>query len=160
MRKFLFALMICLSASLSFSQAPADQITVKNVFGGVQFFQNGKKLTVAKMVKIMEPNEAAYAKIKSAQSNKTVATILGIPGGFLLGWSLGSALAGAEPNWVLTGVGAGLVVASIPFSINFNKQSVAAVDIYNERLKTNTYRENIKASLCFKGNAVGLSLNF
>ena len=160
MRKLFLLIGVVLYVATASAQAPNDQITVKNVFGGVQFFQNGKKLTVGKMVKIMENNEAAYAKIKSAQSNKTLSSVFGIPGGFLLGWSLGSALAGGEPNWVLTGVGAGLVVVSIPFGINSNKQSVAAVDIYNEGLKTTSFVNNIEGRFCFKGNAIGLILTF
>ncbi|WP_372933100.1 hypothetical protein [Mariniphaga sediminis] len=45
-----------------------QEITIKEVFGGQQFYQNGKKLTMGQLVKTMEGNELAYNEIKKAQS--------------------------------------------------------------------------------------------
>ncbi len=66
------------------------------------------------LVKTMEPNEQAYKEIKAAQSTYTLAIIVGGVGGFMVGWPLGTALSGGEPNWIFAGIGAGLIVISIP----------------------------------------------
>src|SRR5687767_14455603 len=111
MRKLFFIsvlMMICISSG--FSQTGDISIKMKKVFGGYQFLQNERKLTMSQLVKIMQPNEQAYKQIKSAQSNKTFADIIGGIGGFLIGWPLGTAIGGGDPNWTMAGIGAGLVV--------------------------------------------------
>ncbi|MBK8636390.1 MAG: hypothetical protein IPN72_23720 [Saprospiraceae bacterium] len=41
---------------------------------------------------------------------------LGLQVAFMIGYPLGALIRGGEPNWALAGVGAGLVVVSIPIA--------------------------------------------
>ena len=62
----------------------------------------------------MKPNEQAYKLIKSAQSTYTWGKcIFSYAGGFMIGYPLGTALGGGEPNWAMANIGAGLKAASI-----------------------------------------------
>ncbi|RIH66283.1 hypothetical protein D1164_05060 [Mariniphaga sediminis] len=137
-----------------------QEITIKEVFGGQQFYQNGKKLTMGQLVKTMEGNELAYNEIKKAQSTYTLGAIVSGAGGFMIGYPLGTALAGGDPNWVLAGIGAGLAVVSIPIAKKYNKQSQSAVKLYNEGLKKET--GFVKPELYFGSteNGIGFRLYF
>ena len=44
----------------------------------------------------------------------TLAQYSVLRGGFLIGWPLGTALAGGDPNWTLAAIGAGCVAIAIP----------------------------------------------
>ena len=161
MRKLCFiAALIMIFNSNSFSQTSDDTIKIRKVFGGYQFIQNDKKLRMGQLVTIMQPNEQAYKQIKSAQSNKTFADILGVAGGFLIGWPLGTAIGGGDPNWALAGVGAGLVVVSIPIMSKANKWSIAAIETYNRSIKTGSFQKKPELHFAFKGNSIGLVCSF
>jgi len=161
MRKvcFISALMLVFISN-SFSQTSDDTIKIKKVFGGYQFIQNGQKLRMGQLVTIMQPNEQAYKQIKSAQSNKTFADILGVIGGFLIGWPIGTAIGGGDPNWAMAGIGAGLIVVSFPLMSKANKWSIAAIESYNQSLKTGSIQKKPELHLAFKGNSIGLSWSF
>src|SRR5215208_2761514 len=136
MRKssILAALMVvCISSS--FGQIRDSSIIIRKLLGGYQFYQNDKRLRMPELVKAMESSEQAYQRVKSARSNNTLASLIGGVGGFLVGWPIGAAIGGVDPNWTMAGIGAGLIVVSIPISINANKQFKKAVNMYNEGVK-------------------------
>jgi len=141
-------------------QISTDSVSMKKVFGGYQFYQGEKRLNMNQLVKTMEPNEQAYKLIKSAQSTKTIASIIGFAGGFMVGWPIGTAIGGGEPNWTIAGIGAGLIVISIPISQKFNKQAKQAVDTYNGLLQTSSYMNKRELKFCMTGHGVGLKLSF
>ena len=161
MRNFsIFVTLFIFSLSSSFGQVEGDSITMKKTFGGYQFYQNEKLLTMNQLVKTMESNQEAYKVIKSAQSNNTLAQILGGVGGFLVGWPIGTALGGGEPNWTLAGIGAGVIVVAIPVSQKANKQSKRAVDIYNEKYRASSFLDETEVDFVFRGNSLGLTFTF
>lgn len=124
----------------AFSICSAQQITMKKLLGGYQYFQNGKQISMGKALKIMEPNPEAYTIMRYARGNNSLATVLGATGGVLIGWPVGGALGGGEANWALAGVGAGVVAVAIPFSISANKKAKQAVDMYNASLDAASFR--------------------
>ena len=115
--------------AVTFGQNPADTISIKQVFGGYQFYQGEQRLNMNQLVNTMKPNEQAYKQIKSAQSTYTLASIVGFAGGAMVGWPLGAAMGGGEPNWSMAGIGAELIVVSIPISQSFNKKAKEAVEV-------------------------------
>jgi len=113
------------------------------------------------LVKIMESNKQSYDFIKKAQSNNTMALFFGCTGGYLVGWPIGTAMGGGEPNWTLVGIGAGLIAISIPFSSGANKNTKQAMELYNSSLNSTSFYE-FKPEFKFLANAngIGLSMNF
>ena len=138
----------------------AQEITIKKGFGGQQFYQNGEKLSMAQLVKAMEGHDEAYSEITKARSTYTLGMITGGAGGFMVGYPLGTALAGGDPNWVLAGIGAGLIVVSIPITQKFNKQSQSAVNLYNERLKKDSGYKKPELYFGTTENGIGFKLYF
>ena len=161
MRKIAIILtLLAVSMSFTFGQTASDSISMKKVFGGYQFYQGEQRLNVNQLVNTMKPNNQAYQQIKSAQSTYTLATIIGGVGGFMVGWPIGTALGGGEPNWTMAGIGAGLFVVSIPISQSFNKKAKQAVETYNSGLQTSSFWDKNELKLSLTGNGIGLTLNF
>jgi hypothetical protein len=153
-------LLLLLFPLFSVAQIPNDTIVLKKVFGGYTFHQNNKRINMSKMVNVMKPNEKAYMQIKEAQTTNVWATIFGGVGAFMLGWETGGALAGKEPNWAMVGVGAGLIVVSIPISQKFNRQVKEAVDTYNSGFRNSSMLDKMELNFGCISNGIGLTLSF
>ena len=152
--------LLAVNMSFMFGQTASDSITMKKVFGGYQFYQGERLLKMNDLTITMVLNNEAYKQIKSARSAYTMASILSYAGGFLVGWPLGTAIGGGEPNWTLAGIGAGLIVVSIPITQSFNKKAKQAVDTYNGGLQTSSFWDKNELNLSLTGNGIGLTLNF
>ncbi|MEE4198774.1 MAG: hypothetical protein V2I54_14135 [Bacteroidales bacterium] len=152
--------LLLVSLTFAFGQTATDPITMKKVFGGYQYYQGEKLLTMNQLIKTVKPNEKAYKQIKSAQSTYTAGMIFSYAGGFMIGWPLGTALAGGEPNWTIAGIGAGLLVLTIPITKSYHKKTTKAVDIYNSGLTKSSFRENKTLRLSMTGYGIGLTLHF
>ena len=138
----------------------AQRIEAEKVFGGYRYTQDGRILKMGDLVDLMEPDTEAYDLMRSARSNYTIANVLALPGGALVGWPLGSALAGGDPNWTLAAIGGGLIVATIPFSSAANKKSRAAVDLYNEAYALAPSAHRPQYALSATRNGYGLVVRF
>lgn len=156
----LLTMLLTICFHFSFGQTASDSITIKKVFGGYKFYKGDKKLEMSELVSIMQPNVQALKEIKTAQSAYTLATIIGGAGGAMVGWPLGTAIGGGKANWLLAGIGAGLIIVSIPISQSFNSHSKQAVSIYNNGLKTNSFWNKNELKFSFTENGIGLALKF
>ena len=154
----IIATVLVLSITATFGQTAPDSISMKKVFGGYAFFQNEKRLNMNQLLIATETNEQAYKIMKEAKTTYTWATIVGSAGGFMVGWQLGTALAGGEPNWVMAGVGAGLVIVSIPISNKFNTQAKSAVETFNGGLRQTSFWNKNELKFALTENGVGLTL--
>lgn len=148
------------SISFTFGQSGTDPITLKKVTGGYQFFQADKMLTANQLVNAVKSNEQAYTIIKTAKSSYSFASVLGFAGGALVGWPLGTAMGGGEPEWAMAGLGAGLILIAIPISQNFNKKAKEAVDLYNGGLKESSFWDKNELRVTSTRDGVGLTLVF
>jgi hypothetical protein len=107
---------------------------------------------------ILSASPEARRHIRAARWLGLPAGILGGAGGFLIGWSIGSAI-GGDPDWTFALVGAGTIAAAVPFSIAQNIQMRKAVEAFNARPASAGRREpRTEVFLC--GNAAGLRVAF
>jgi outer membrane lipoprotein SlyB len=158
MRKTILTLIFAL-ATITFCNA--QKIEMEKVFGGYTYTQNGNQMTMKDLVKTMESNKQAFDLIKKAQSNNTLASIIGFAGGGLIGWPIGTAVGGGDANWTLAGIGAGLVAIGIPISSSVNKKAKQAVELYNSSLNSTSFYEfKPEFKILANGNGIGLSINF
>ena len=115
------------------------------------------------LLQAVKTNQEAYKKVQLAHSNNTLAAILSTPGGFLIGYPLGVAIAGGEPNWVMAGIGAGLIIIAIPISISAKKQASNGVSIYNNSLGNEAFlseKQKPKFNLAVTQNGFGFVMQF
>ncbi len=140
------------------AQSSADSIEVKKAWGTV-FKQHGKLLTPRKLLDITHSNPEAYKEMKIAKSNYDIGSVIGFAGGFLVGFPLGTALAGGEANWTLAGIGAGLIGVSIPFTAAYNKHAKNAVQYYNQGLQ-HAGMNPVNLKLGLTGSGLCLKMTF
>jgi outer membrane lipoprotein SlyB len=123
-------------------------------------FRNGNgKMNLSQVAKVMQTNPEAYQLISSAKSNNTLATILGVIGGGLVGYPLGTSLGGGTPNWTIAYVGGGLIVGSIPFAISANNKAKKAVEVYNAGPRQ-VYRPSTSFHLSMAATGLRMQLKF
>lgn len=158
MKNQILLIFLCLSG-ISFGQN-TDSITCIEEFGKYQFYQGGGRLSMSKLITAMKPNEKAYKEMKEAQSTYIISHIIGFAGGFMIGWPIGIAMHGGDPNWTLAGVGAGLIVVQIAINQQYSKQAKSAVDTFNGGLKTSSFWYKTELRFVMRGNGLGLKLLF
>ena len=145
----------------SFNFINAQKIDVEKVFGGFKYTQNEELISIGDLVAIMENNTEALELIKKGRTNRSFAGVLGFAGGALIGWPIGTSIGGGDANWTLAGIGAGLVVVSIPVSSKSNKKINQAVELYNAALNGTSYSNfNPEFNVIANTNGVGFSMNF
>jgi len=124
--------------------------------------QNDVILGPKQLLEVTKINPEAYKEMKIAKSNSDFAMILSAGGGFMIGWTLGTALGGGEPQWALAGVGVGLLVLTIPLMSGYKKHAKNAVDIYNSGLNKppTTVNRKVKLDMGLTSNGFGLVMTF
>lgn len=155
--------LIILCALISFTinlygQNQSDSIQIRKRLGPV-FQQSGRNLTPNQLLNITKPNPEAHEEMKIANKNYIASLFFQIPGGFLIGYPIGTAVAGGKANWTLAAIGAGLVVVAIPLISGFNKHATNGVNIYNKGLKVSPMHSS-SMSLGFSTNGIGLRVKF
>lgn len=147
-----------LYGGVTFGQNQTDSITLRKKTGTI-YVQNGKILTPKQLLAITKVNPEAYSLMKKAKSNYDAANVFSFAGGFLIGWQVGAAIGGRDANWGVAGLGAGLVVVAIPFSVAYSKHVKNAVSNYNNGLSQAGLRKiNFSTGLCAHG--IGLKVTF
>jgi len=130
-----------------------DSLYYKSGFTGLTVWQGDKKLHPTDVKILFKSNEEALSNYKSGRSMKTVATVVGLPSGFILGWQLGTMLAGGDPNGTMAIIGAGGVIASVVLDIMGGNKIRRAISIYNASLNE-TISFQIKVGLTEHGMGI------
>ncbi len=161
-RNIFIVLILLIATQLSWSQATqtTDSISMVKVFGGYKFMKSGERLTMHQLNQVMMDNEEAYLHYKKAKTNYGWGAALSFAGGFMVGWPLGTALAGGEPNWALAGIGAGLITISIPLNQGFNKHARKAVGVYNKSAVSQSSLNRPKLNFALNSAGIGIRLLF
>ncbi|AKQ45951.1 hypothetical protein TH63_10330 [Rufibacter radiotolerans] len=158
MKKVVLLCFVLLSFTQVFAQSRPDSIEVRKGFSTV-YRQHGQNLTPKQLLAATQSNPEAYKQMKIAKGKADVSSVLGFAGGMLVGWPLGSAIGGGEPNWTLAGVGAGLIAVGIPFSVSYAKHTNNAISIYNQSAPQALIPSH-EIKFGFTGNGVGMHLKF
>lgn len=161
MKNLLFIFVFGLLSFGAFAQIPSNHKVANDslVFQKGSFLQNGKPLSRIKVTGIVMNNSEAYKYLKSAFNDLGVANFFASFGGVLIGWPLGTAIAGGKPMWVLAIAGGGIALISLPIYSSFRKKSARAVSVYNQGLSTRQIT-GMRLKLKFSGNGIGLLLKF
>lgn len=140
MRRLVFLIAFSCLTFQSFAQVRESEIQMHKTFWGVRFQQGNKILPPKALFTIIASDPQAEAEIKKAKVNYVASSVLGFTGGFLIGWPLGTALAGGEPEWGLAAGGFGIILLAIPFNAGFTSHAKNAIEIYNHGSEVSSAR--------------------
>ncbi len=157
----LFFTVLILGVSITAQSQNANELEMRSNFFGSKFYKGDTIMGINQVLEEMAPNEAVYNLMISAKKDNVFAQLLGAAGGFMIGWPVGTAIGGGEPNWTMAGIGAGLVAISIPISSNFKKKALSAIKQHNNLLTASNNR-HLKPiySVSFGGTSCKLKVRF
>ena len=139
----------------------AQEIKMKTPVLTYKFEQNGKRLSWKELLNATESHSESYDLIHKARTNNTVAALLSVAGGALIGIPIGQAVSHKEPNWNLAYIGTGIVAVSIPFTLGALKNARKGIDYYNLSAKsTDNYQFNPEFKVATNGGNIGLTMIF
>jgi hypothetical protein len=118
----------------------AQPINIYRTFGGVRFERDTLNLTLRQVSDIISVNPVASAEFKTAKFHYHAAGVMGFSGAVLLLLPAITSITGGEPEWVLAGAGAALVLGSIPLTVSFRNKAMKAIDTYNSTLPSGKKR--------------------
>lgn len=148
MKKIAFVLLMI--PFVSFSQ---QSLEVKRG----KFYKGEQLISAKEFVAEMKGNSEAFKLASSAKSSYGASNVLGAIGGFMVGWPLGTAIAGGNPEWGLAAAGAAVLVVAIPISSSSTKKMKEAAAIYNNGLSTSS---SLQLKFNLSPTRTGLVLHF
>ena len=145
----------------SFSQSiPNKEIEIQKTFLGAKFYLDGEKVSLKRLESVLIDVPQSYRFVQQAKTSNIFSQIFGFAGGFLIGYPIGTAIAGGDANWNLALAGAGCLAVSIPLAIVGTNKVVKAVDLYNQSKTTSHNEQKLELNFALTSNGVGLVVNF
>ena len=115
----------------AFSQIDTDTISFIKVFGGHQFIYKNQILNPINIKKITEDCPEAKKYGRKANTNFWTYYSLSYIGGAVIGWPIGTAIGGGNPDWNLALAGGGFILISIPFAVKANNYYLLSAKLFN-----------------------------
>jgi hypothetical protein len=151
----LILLIIC--ACVSYHSFAQKKLAIYKTFGGVIYEMDTLTLSTKQVAMVLMHNPEAYREFKLARRNSATSSVLGFVGAALIAVPLVTAVAGGQPEWIVAAGGAGLLLASVPFSSSFKGHANNAIDIYNSKLNSEA---RLKSTLYLTGSSASIILKF
>lgn len=134
---FLLPILVFLTTTLLIGQANSELTVENSFFTGISFKKADSKLSFEKVLILVNENETAKTFLRKSKNQATASSIVGAIGGFFIGFPIGTAIGGGEPNWNLLYAGVGVSIISIPIYNSAVKNARKGAQQYNETLVTN-----------------------
>ncbi|PKV75079.1 hypothetical protein [Pontibacter ramchanderi] len=130
-----YFLLLLLGFSSFFSAASAQtggEIIVQKKGLGFAYYQQGSQISKKQLLHVLEQHPEARKELQKGYRNALPAAALSYVGALLISYPLSKQLAGNQPNWLVSGAGAGLLTFSVPFAGARMKREHLAIHAYNE----------------------------
>ncbi len=119
---------------LSFCSAPtADAQTVLEYQKG-RIAKGANAITLNDAVALSKEVPEANALFIKAKNQSNGGTFFAVVSGGLIGWPLGTALGGGDPEWPLLGIGVALLIPTFTLANSAKDNAIQAIDIYNREV--------------------------
>ena len=155
---FLFYLLICISV---FSQSSNDSIQIIKINTNYRYEQLGHVLNLRQMTQIMKTDKEATKYLKTAKLSNGISVLLECTGGFLIGYQIGTYIAGRGANLSMLAVGISFLVVDIPINIATKRNLFKAINLYNtHKTATGLNGNDYDFHLGITQNGIGITLKF
>ena len=154
---------------LSVTQMKKDSILPKQTsvaeidtiqISGHKYTYNGQILTMNSMEELLQYNPKAMEYFNKAKGTAGFTNILAYAGGFLIGWPIGTALGGGQPNWTMALIGCGIVAIALPIASGANTNFKKAVETYNMGLMPSPKTQKYDFRMGMNQNGLALVIRF
>jgi hypothetical protein len=153
-----FTLLITLSIVFV---SQGQEITFEQTVWEKIYYLEGERISPNDINKLTEPYPLAQEHMQKARSTRSSATAVGVIGGGLLGWGLGSLIFSREPSYVTLGIGAFMTLVTFPIANTSKRHVHRAVEIYNDAQAVGfETQRNTNITFSVTGNGIGLTLQF
>lgn len=152
-------LILLFGSNFCAAQSSSGDIEYRSTGFGPVFSQKGQPLKMRDLKRITQNHPEAYQYMEKAGTNNDLSNVFGFIGGALVGWPLGTAIGGGDPNWTLAAAGGALIGISIPFAIGFKKNAIKGAELYNQNRAASSY-QSVSIQLHAGSSGIGISLAF
>ncbi|MEL6359065.1 MAG: hypothetical protein AAFQ01_03915 [Bacteroidota bacterium] len=128
--------------------------------GTYKFSLDGERISYREAVNFLDSYPQVQELVKKAANGYGFTNVIALIGGGLIGWPIGTALGGGDPEWALLGIGAGLVIVSIPIQNGANNKVVEGMTIYDQSLGRVSQVDRPIISIEGSAGKVGLLVRF
>lgn len=125
-----------------------------------RYYYEGKLIKPGAMVNLTRSVPEAYKESVIAKNKNDVAGIFAFTGGFIVGWQLASVIQKKSAPLSVTLIGAGAIIASIPFSRSYAKHTARAVDLYNVEQNKSMGQEYQTLELGIVSGGLGIRFSY
>jgi hypothetical protein len=156
---------IFLSCFSGYAQHVSDTIRMEKTWGGYVYYKDNTRLSFKQLLHLTNSNLEAVKLLEKSNDMRIASYIVGIPGSFAFGFSLGYALGALivgntfNKNIVYPILGAGIALTSIGIGLEIgaNTKAKQGVAIYNNAIKQ---KNNAHLNLGISTDGILLRLNF
>ena len=166
----LFAVLLAF-CGLAQAQTQTEPIEIVKKSGFTYYYLNGEHKSIKELKTVMMSDPIAYVDIYMARRYDLAAKITGYTGASFLGsfllYNFSKAMFQYKPtetlqtlSYVVFGLGLGLSVDGIIYSIVAGHKAKKAIGIYNSRVQPTTFWDSHDLKVGFTGNGVGVAFCF
>lgn len=157
MKKNLLLFLFIAAVNTLFAQTTNDTISmVKRNNGRVAYMKGGIPLLPIQLEDVMYDYPESMRYLQKAKTNQVFGIIFAATGGYLIGYPLGTAIGGGDPNWSMAAIGAGVVAIAFVFDGATKSNIRDAVEAYNRSVR----EKNSSLSFGFTPSGIGFRLAF
>ena len=135
-----------------------QEITVKNGFFGLKYYQDEVRIKEGQVLTTLKPFNEQYQLFANSRKKQIWGDIIQIPGGFMVGWQLGNMIADRPTNTTLGIIGSGLIVVGTILSATGIKGKKKAISEFN--MLQHPHIQNSGVELKIQSTAHGFGLHF
>lgn len=150
------------ASAVTNAQKKSDKLKIVNGSFKNKYYKGVWNISKEKAYGMLRENGEAYNLVITGEKLQKTGSAIAFAGGALIGFTLGSALGGAEdPKWYIAGIGGGMVLLSLPIYSTGKKKVQMGVEVYNETLKTAYIQQNrFIDEVSIVGTDTGIGLRF
>ncbi|OJV54605.1 MAG: hypothetical protein BGO31_06460 [Bacteroidetes bacterium 43-16] len=144
------------------AQLSTDTIITKRLpQGGYRYYHGDIRLNNQQLVRTVKSDPLAKKTMQSAQTNEVFGTVLSASGGALIGFPVGTYIAGGKMQWGYIAAGVAVIICSYPLYNNAYKLKRKSISQFNEGVNNRTtFLQRSELNIAAYNSGVGLTWRF
>jgi len=104
-----------------------------SIFSSDKYYYEGEEISEKQFFAHLCRYEESIGEWKTSRDMDCLAKVLGLAGGFMIGWPIGESLSDdGDPNWAIAGGGVVLLAGGLMAELSSKKHRDRAIKVYNK----------------------------